>query len=70
MSIAFLATPLKPKQQGTKPGAVYITRSAFCGGPAFALGGGSLFCLRCLRPYIAAGERFQPSINVRRQGVA
>lgn len=29
-----------------------------------------LWCGRCLRPYIAAGERFRPSITVKRSVVA
>ena len=45
-----------------------ITRTicCTCGDKALALNGASLWCARCLRPFIAAGERFQPSISVRR----
>jgi len=42
------------------------TICATCDGPAYALGGGSLWCLRCLEPLIARGEAFQPRITVRR----
>ena len=46
--------------------SVHETRCAVCDGPAYALGGGSLWCLRCLRPFIAVGERFRPSIETRK----
>ena len=45
------------------------TRCATCDGPAYAIGGGSLWCLRCLKPFVDAGKGFQPSITVRRQAV-
>ena len=38
---------------------VYQTRCATCGGRAFALGGGSLFCWVCLMPFVIAGQVFE-----------
>lgn len=36
------------------------------GAPAYALSGGSLWCLKCLKPYMTAGEAYSPSISVSR----
>ena len=58
------AHPGKPALRG----GITRTICVLCGGLALALSGGSLFCLRCLRPFIAASERFRPSISVRRTG--
>jgi len=68
VSVEVLAAPPKPRAQITRvrSGTAYETRCVTCDGPAYALGGGSLFCLRCLRPFMAAGERFQQRISVRR----
>ena len=44
---------------------VYQTRCATCGGRAYALGGGTLWCFRCLQPFAAAGERYVPSYETR-----
>jgi len=67
VSVEVLAAPLKPRQQITKSmsGAVYNTRCVTCDSPAYALGGGSLWCLRCLKPFVQAGERYRPSIETR-----
>ena len=72
VSVEVLAAPPKPRAQITRAmsGGAYETRCSACGGPAYALGGGSLWCARCLRPFMAAGERFQPSISVRRAAEA
>ena len=43
----------------------YETRCATCGGRAYALGGGTLWCFRCLQPFAAAGERYVPSYETR-----
>ena len=71
MSMAVKVLPAPPKRsvfQGPSVGP-YNTRCVTCGGPAYALGGGSLWCLRCLQPFVDAGKGFQPSITVRRQAV-
>ena len=67
MSVEVLAARPKPRQQITKSmsGAAYETRCSICDGPAYALGGCTLFCLSCLRPFVAAGERYRPSIETR-----
>ena len=71
VSAAVKVLPAPPKRsvfQGRSVGP-YNTRRVTCDGPAYALGGGSLWCLRCLQPFVDAGKGFQPSITVRRQAV-
>jgi len=58
MSVLVLP-PVSSDYRGSLP--PYITSCAICAGPAYALGGGSLWCLSCLTPFVAAGERFQPA---------
>ena len=66
MSVELLAAPPKPRlHEGRAILPPYETICATCDGPAYALGGGSLWCLRCLEPLIARAEAFQPSIRVR-----
>ena len=65
MAVRVLIAPLRQTSRSTA-GAPYETHCVICGGPAYALGGGSLFCLRCLQPFVVAGEAFQASISVRR----
>jgi hypothetical protein len=58
VSIEVLAAPPKRQISRDRNGAAYITRCSTCDGPAYALGGGSLWCLRCLQPFVDAGERY------------
>ena len=62
VGIEVLAREPTPRPDRTRP---YITHCVTCDGPAYALGGGSMWCLRCLRPFVAAGERFRSSIETR-----
>ena len=67
MSIEVLAREPTPRPDRTRP---YITHCVTCDGPAYALGGGSMWCLSCLRPFIKRGEAFKASITVRRVAVS
>ena len=66
MAVMVLAAPPKPRlNAGRAILPPYETRCSACDEPAFALGGGSLWCLRCLEPLIARGEAYRPSIETR-----
>jgi len=66
-AVELLAAPPKPGlNEGRAILPPYETICSTCGGPAYALGGGSLWCLRCLEPLIVRGGAFQASIAVRR----
>ena len=66
MAVMVLAAPPKARQNyGDSAATPYETRCSACGAPAFALGGGSLWCLRCLAPLIARGEAYRPYVETR-----
>ena len=66
MSVEVLARPPKRSVfQGASVGP-YETHCVTCGRAAYALGGGSLWCARCLQPFVNAGQAFQAELSLRR----